>query len=272
MQNLDLRAYADQFVYTVRKHREAPQFIRKHQLWKGFWEYNWMTKILIVAAILVGLRLFTVLISWFFKAEMSDSQGVLNSMSLFFSDFYSAGKNIFLNGSMKYVMLILLEVLVFHFCRRSLAILTGKDSATGFDEFLKAQIRMIKVSIRAWIMESLIIMIIGAAFSMAGYLSFLKPVLVFGVQCYYLGFIIVDNYNEQFELSIKESARYTRSYMGVALALGLVLNLLLRIPIAGALIGPLIAAVTVTLVMYQLSDLHLLERDLAVKLDEMEEN
>lgn len=100
-------------------------------------------------------------------------------------------------------------------------------------------------------------------------MEFMKPVLVFAVQCYYLGFTIVDNYNEQFGLSIKDSAKYTyQNHLGVALGVGLILNILLFIPVLGVVVGPLLSAVTATLVMYQLSDLHLLEGDLAVKLDD----
>ena len=58
-------------------------------------------------------------------------------------------------GGMKYVMMMLLEVVIFHMVRVTLEKLTGQTSDLSFQAFFNAQIRMIKVSIRSYIMEIL---------------------------------------------------------------------------------------------------------------------
>ena len=269
---MNIQAFFQQFIFTLKKHREAPDFIRKHQLWKGMFGYGWITQMLVIIALIIGIKLFSVVWDWWFKADLDNVAGAFNSMSMLVSDFFSEGYKFVFMGSMKYVMLILMEVVVFHFCRRTLSILTKKDSPATFDEFLKAQIRMIKVSIRSWVLESILTMLIGIALNIAGHLEFLKPVLVFGVQCYYLGFAILDNYNEQFDLSISESAKYAQNFVGVSLALGLLLNVLLYIPLVGAVFAPLLSAVAATMVMYKLSDLHILGKDIVLKTEEYKDH
>ena len=266
---IDVAEQLHQFFFSLLKHREAPQFFRKNHLWKGVWRYGWFTRILIVIVLLVGMNLLMILWRWWWKADLDNLGDAVSSMGLLVTDFAKEGSQYLFMGGTKYVILILMEVFIFHICRRTVAILTGKDSASSFDEFIKAQIRMIRVSIRSWIRESIVILLIGVVFGMAGIWGFMKPVLIFAVQCYYLGFTLIDNYNEQFGLSVKESARYTyNNYVGATLGLGLVLNILLFIPLLGAVIAPFLSAVTATLVMYELSDLHLLESELAVKLDD----
>ena len=71
--------------------------------------------------------------------------------------------------------------------------------------------------------------------------------------------ISIDNYAEQFDMKIKDTFEFAQGYIGVGLALGLVLYLVMLIPLVGALLGPVIVSVTGALVMYQLSDLHIRE-------------
>lgn len=267
---IDLQEQFPMFFQALLKHREAPAFIRRHRLWEGFWRYGWLTRILIVVALLVGVKVFSIVWGSLRKAEVDNLGDAVGTMTMMIGDFVTEGFNYLFLGGMKYVMLILMEVLIFHFCRRTVAILTGKDSPTSFDEFFKAQLRMIRVSIRSWIRESIITILIGIAFGVVGFLDFLEPVAVFVVHCYYLGFTVVDNYNEQFGLSVKESAQYVyEHYSGVALALGLVLNVLLVIPVAGAIVAPFLSAVTATLVMFELSDLHLEKETVHLEPDDM---
>ena len=72
------------------------------------------------------------------------------------------------------------------------------------------------------------------------------------IQCYFLGFAVIDNYNEIYKLSIKESAKYTRIYAGVALGIGAAVYVLMLLPIIGTIFAPLLGAVAGTMTMYEL--------------------
>lgn len=246
-----------QFFYTLFTLPRTWHFIRQHELWRGLEQYGWVVRMLVVVAILMGLKFISLFFEWMGQLESFDLSGIAMGMGGLFTAGFLEGYEMFTAGFMRYVMLILLEVVVFHFMRRSLAILVARESGVGLQDFISAQIRMIKVVFRSWVLELVTTILIGVVCGFFSILEFFEPALIFGVQCFYLGFAIVDNYNEQFGLSIKQSVAYARGYIGVSLALGLVLYLLMLIPLVGTVAGPLLVSVAGALVLVQLSDLHL---------------
>lgn len=261
MEKENLITHLDQFRFTFLAHKKAYRFIQKHQVWKGFWEYGWVAKLLVVVAAIVGVKFLSILFNWFSNVEANQPLGMLSSMGQLAGDLAGAGYDLLFLGGMKYVIIVLMEIIIFHACRRTLFLLTGKKGESDLDSFVKAQIRMIQVAIRSFILETICVAILKFGLGMFGLYWLLGPALTLAVQCYFLGFAVMDNYIEQFELTIKESAAYAKKYPGIALGIGLVLHFLLLIPVVGAIIGPFLAAVTVTLVMYELTDLHILGRD-----------
>ena len=254
-----------QFVYSLFRLTEVPAFVRKHRLWEGFNQYGWVIKLLVGVAILLGITFLSIVFDWFRSLQPAqESYALISSVGGLFTRIFGEGYELFSAGFMKYVLLILLEVIVYHFMRRTLTVLVDKSCGVSFNDFLEAQKRMIKVVIRSFVYESIASVIITVVFAIFGFVSFLEPVLIFGVQCYFLGFAIIDNYMEQFGLTIRESIDYSYQYTGVSLALGLVLYILLAIPLLGAVAGPILVSVGAGIIMTQLSDLHLIGREAAL--------
>lgn len=251
------RIYFEQFVLTLRKHREAVDFIYQHRIWEGFWKYGWVGRLLVLVGVLIGMKFLSIIFNWLTQTDASDPLAFISSMGNLVTQFASESYHFLFFGGMKYIMIILLEIIIFHVCRRTLAILTGEETEAGFQAFVRAQVRMIKVAFYSWVMETILTVILKVFFGIFGFIDFLQPAAVFIVQCYYLGFAVLDNYHEQFHMKIKESAKYAQNFIGVALAVGLLLQGFFAIPLAGAIAGPFISAVAVTLAMYELSDLHL---------------
>ncbi len=244
------------FFYTLASLPKAIRFIREERLWEGILSYGWVTRLLILGGILVGVGFVKIMVTWvqtFMQVEATS----INTFASVFGEAASEGYRFFTAGAFKYLLLILLEVLTYHFMRRSLITLCKiEDEKTSFRDFLDAQIRMIKVAFKAFILESIALLLLGILFGIVGFLDFLEPIFAFTVQCYFLGFAIFDNFTEQFDLTIKESEQFARSYVGVVLATGLLLYIFLLIPIVGTAAGPVITAVIVALVMSRLSNLH----------------
>ena len=243
------------FKDTVIAHLEAMHFVKQNRLWEGFWKYGWVSRLLVFLAVAIGIKFFFILKNMAFP---SDPGIVTTAMTLgsVFQNFAVEGYEFLFSGIMKYLMLIMLEVIIFHMCRLTLKILSGADSDLSLDNFVKAQIRMIKVAIRAFITEMFFTMIVKILFGIFGSLDFLQPIIIYLVQCYFLGILVLDNYIEQFGYSIKESFKIIRQYAGIALGIGLILNVLLAVPLLGPLAGPVLAAVTATIVMYDLFDVN----------------
>jgi hypothetical protein len=246
-----------QFIQTLWAHKAAATFLKKHRLWEGFWKYGWVSKVLIGLAILFGIKFLNIMLEWIYQLWNADAPNAIAKMGLFAQDMITESYQFLFTGSIKYVMLLLLEVIIFHICRRTLDILGGPSADLTFASFIKAQIRMLKVVVLSYALEMIFTVLIKIGFGIFGTIDFLEPFFIFIVQCYFLGFVVMDNYNEQFHLGIKDSLQYGKQFMGVSLAVGLVLSIVLMIPVFGAIIGPVIAAITVTMVMYRISDLHL---------------
>ncbi len=247
-----------QFVFTMFKVPDAIRFLREHRLWQGFSKYGWLSRFLLAVGVLLSIKLGSVVFDWWQQLFGADTAALsLTSMGGMFSETVTDGYELFTAGYMKYVILILLEVVVFHIMRGTLTILTGRAGGTSLREFVHAQVRMVKVVLRAWVLELILTILVSVIFGIFGVFEVLEGAFVFLIQCYFLGFVILDNYNEQFGLTIKESDLYARDYIGVSLALGFLLYVLLLVPILGAVVGPVLVSVLAAIVMVEQGDLHL---------------
>ena len=239
---------------TIDSSRTAPKFIRQHRLWEGFRSYKWFVKGMIIIAIILGLDFITS-IPDLFSGDDQDAQN--NGLGLF-GTLTSNALNVdsYMNGSFKYLILIGIEIIIFHFTRRAMMVVTGDHIPTDFNTFIGAEKRMIKVAIFSFFMETLFRFLFNTTLSFFG-VSGLEMIVLFGIQSYYLGFAIVDNYNELFDMTIKQSHRYTWQYAPVALITGAIINVMMKIPIIGVIAGPVICAVIATLTMHHLANLEL---------------
>ncbi len=248
-QSFKVETFLEQFNRGLHSHREAVRFIRKHRLWVGFWEYGWVSKLLLAMAFVASFKFYEIFKDWCDSFDGSnDPVAVVQNMGMLVKNVAVEGYDFMFMGSYKYLMLILLEIIIFHVARRTVEIKTNTSIDSTFNTFLHAEIRMIKVSILCFILESIIIMAFNTTASSVG-LGFLTPIFSIAVQCYFLGFIVVDNYNEIFGMSIRQSNRFSRQYAGLLMAIGLGAYVLLIIPLIGALVAPFVSAVAATLVM-----------------------
>ena len=255
MRDINFQQIPKHFQFAFRKHVEGVRFAIKHRIWEGFFSYGWLSRIMIFLAIILGLQFITTFFQWLNRQDAADPVTALSSVGTLFLEIWD-GFGFLFAGGIKYVFIVLAEIIIFHVSRKALQIVTGVPSDSSWSAFVSAQKRMITVAFRSWILELILTALIGIAFGILPFFGLAETVLVFAVQCYFLGFTIMDNYFEQFHLPVKESEALARQYAGVALATGLVLQALMIIPVIGSLAGPALAAVAVTLTLYKLTDLH----------------
>jgi len=236
-------------ILTIKNYRTVYPFIMANKLWEGFLDYSWVSKFLLVVGALLSLKFGGVLSSWMGNVAVEGMS--MNAFGSLVSDTASEGYHLYVQGGFKYVILILLEVVLFHFARKTLEVLTGEEAEDSLKAFIGAQVRMIKVVFFSYFMETFFSIVVGTLVSMIGF-EFLKPALIFAIQCFFLGFVVVDNYNEIYKMSIKQSFKYTRQYTGVSIGIGIVVYALMLLPVLGAFLAPLLAAVTATITMYEL--------------------
>lgn len=244
--------YVRQFSLAIASWQQSWYFVQEHKPWKGLKEYGWVAKLVIAGAVLFGFQFCYSLVSWISNLGASSQPlGLTSTMSTFYSDVALKNFEWIFSGGSKYLILILLEVLVFHFTRFTLSFLTGRESDSTFDAFIKAEIRMIKVSIRCWFMETVIIFLLGIGLSIFG-MEGSKEFLGFFIQCYFLGYAMIDNYFECFGATIKESFTQVWEVPGVAIGIGIVAYGLMHIPLVGVVLATTFGAVAATIAIYKL--------------------
>ncbi|MFT4536794.1 MAG: hypothetical protein ACI9P5_004171 [Saprospiraceae bacterium] len=235
---------------SIKVATSSVDYIREHRLWEGLNQYKWLSKALVVIAIIVGVSFFRFINQWYEISDVSQ-QGIFGLETGLFASMVSAGKEIFFARSYKYVMLLLVEVLVFHFVRRTLIFVTGEHIKTDFKTFLSTQYRMVGVTIVCAVFEGLFSKLFNIPLNWLG-LEILSPVMFLVVQAYFMGVVIVDNYNEVYHMSFKQSLAYCWQYAGVTLFVGTIVSVLFFVPLLGIIIGPILGAVIAARTMHYL--------------------
>jgi hypothetical protein len=258
-----------EFFYTLLAFPRAWRFMVNHKLWVGLGSYGWVSRMLVGVALFIAAYMIFGVVDW-----VSEHEGLGFTSMAFSSDGLIWGwiKDAYgslSDGALNWVTLILLEVVIYHFMRQTLKVILKKnvENANTFKPFFDAQVRMLLVSMWALVVESILLSISEGLFPSTLYLVFsvlLRSLL--------LGYVIADNYNEQFDLSIVRSGRnLRRNYLGICLGLGLPLFLMLKVPVIGTILGPLVASVTAAIVLREKSDLHIVGYQMSEKERQKEE-
>lgn len=252
MSNDRLSRNVSQFAEAIMTYKAAKDFIVKNKLWAGFLKHRFAALASIVVSLVVTWAFIQIIAKWFEKINApitSAEGGILESSAHMFSEVGTFGYDLFYNSGIKYLLLILLEIVIFHFSVQTLNILRNESFQPKFKDFVKAEKRMISVSFRCWILELILTFAISTGLSIIG-VEWAKYLPIFFIHCYFMGFALLDNYNEQYNLTVEESAKSVRHFAGASIGLGAVCYLLLLVPLAGAIIGPVLGAVSAAIYMY----------------------
>jgi len=231
--------------------KETPGFIYRHKLWNGFFEHK-------------SIGIFTIAISAFFSYYLigdlwQSFQGavvepIMNGTSSLnmggipevSEETKKQGKQDLFSGGSKYLLLILLEVIIFYFSVRTLKILRNTDKKPGLRDFIRAEKRMVKVMVFNFIKGIFAQIMVYIALGILS-LEMLRTPTMFLVYSYFIGYAFLDNYNEQFGKTLRESQNIIRSHFGAALTLGFIANILLYIPLIGPILVPVAGAIAGTI-------------------------
>ncbi len=242
LQQLNLSEFVPQSIRCIKILRESYGFFKTHKLWKGIFQHKWILLLTVILSVLFTFVLFSDLYDIMFTTQELAETGI-DSDEGANSKTKSVNKETAIFGGSKFLFLIMLEVVIFHFSVKTLEILNNEKYKTTFGMFLKAEIRMVRVLIRGAI-QSLIVQVILSIVLFFSSVDFILPFLMFIVHSYFIGLAFFDNYNEQQKLNIKESDICIRHHSGAATTLGVAASLGLMIPIIGPLAVPVFGAIT----------------------------
>ena len=87
---------------TIQNYRKVYPFIQKHQLWKGLFDYGWVSKFLAVVGLIVGLKFVSIFQNWI-QTEATSFFSIFSVFNLV-GDTLSEGYDLFVLGGFKYVI------------------------------------------------------------------------------------------------------------------------------------------------------------------------
>ncbi len=243
--DIDLGEELDKFQDALFLHDDAYRFIKFHKIWRGFLDYGWASKALLLIGILFSLHFFSIIIDWI-EHIYNEGGNIIANTSTMLGD---VKELVFLEGGIKYLILIAVEILIFHCSVKTINILNGQKKIPVFQDFVAAEKRMIAVAFRSFILETIAAAIIGALLSVVG-LKFFLFIPMFFVHSYFIGYAFFDNYNEQYGFNLKESTSLVNQRLGAVIGVGMIAVLLFKVPIIGAIVAPVLGAVTATMYLY----------------------
>jgi len=227
----------DVFVAIV----ETPEFISKHRLWEGFYENK---PILIFTLFIACLFTISVISSFndFLSSWFSAPEVAVNAKE----QLKSESKKAFDMGGSRFLLLIILQVVIYFFCVKTLNILRSYDNKPTFKDYMRVQQRMVMNMLESAVKAFAIMIAVSVLFGVLK-LELLKTPVMFLVYSYYMAYAFLDDYNEQFGFSRKESGAIIKTHMGAAVGFGLFANIISYIPFIGVFVLPFYAAITATI-------------------------
>lgn len=242
-------------IISFQAYLHTHRFIVKHKLWK------WILVPGLIYGILfsLGIYLFWVSSSHVIefmlqqtgiKAWMQQLQNSWLSFLLIFGQLILHLVLIMFYFSLfKYLFLIAGSPLFSYLSEKTEAIINGNDLPFNFKLLVKDMIRGIKLALRnmAWQTIYLVFILLMSTIPLIGWVA---PLLALSMECYYLGFSMLDYSCERNKLSPAASLAFISRHKGLARGNGLIFLLMHLLLFVGWVLAPGYAIIAATISLY----------------------
>lgn len=245
-----------EIIISLQAYHHTHRFIIKHRLWK------WILIPGLIYTILfcVGIYLFYVssssaiefmLLKSGVREWMDKMQSSWLSYLLIFAQFIlNLILLLFYFSLFKYLFLIIGSPLFAYLSEKTESIIEGKDYPFSFKQLMKDIIRGVKLALRNMLWQTVYTISI-LILSFIPVIGWVTPLLALLVECYYLGFSMLDYSCERNKLSTAQSIGFIGRHKGLAIGNGMVFYLMHFIPILGWLLAPSYAVIAATISLYK---------------------
>ena len=246
-----------EIIISLQAYFHTHRFIIKHRLWK------WILVPGLIYSILFCLGIYLFWISSSSAIEfmlmrtgvrewMEKMQNSWLSFLLIFGQLIlNLVLLLFYFSLFKYLFLVIGSPLFAWLSEKTEAIIEGKDFPFNFKQLLKDIIRGIKLALRNMLWQTVytISILILSFIPLVGWVT---PLLALLVECYYLGFSMLDYSCERNKLTPAQSILFVSRHRGLAIGNGMVFYLMHLVPIVGWVLAPAYSVIAATLSMYPL--------------------
>lgn len=231
------------------------RFIIKHRLWK--WIY--IPGLIYTILFCFGIYLFWIssssaiefmLLKTGVKGSMQQMQNSWLSFLLIFGQIIlHLVLMLFYFSLFKYLFLIIGSPLFAWLSEKTEAIIEGKDFPFSFKQLLKDIIRGIRLALRNMLWQTVYVISL-LLLSFIPVLGWITPLVALAIECYYLGFSMLDYSFERNKLSPSQSIAFVGRHKGLAIGNGLIFYLMHLVPFLGWILAPGYAVIAATISLY----------------------
>lgn len=241
-----------EIIIAIQSYMEAHRFIVKHRLWQ------WILIPGIIYSVLfcVGIYLFwtssdtaieyllniTGLGKWMSATE----GGWLKFLFIFGSVILKLVLMLLYFSLFKYLFLIIGSPLFAYLSEKTEAIIEGKDYPFNFMQLLKDIARGVKLALRNTLWQTVYTVSI-LILSFIPVLGWFTPFFALLIECYFLGFSMLDYSCERNKLSTSQSIAFIGRHKGLAIGNGIVFYLMHMVIVVGWILAPSYAVIAATL-------------------------
>lgn len=244
-----------EIITSIQAYFHTHRFIIKHRLWK------WILIPGIIYAILFFLGIYLFLVSSNSAIEfMLHKSGIKEWMERMQSSWLSFllifGQLVlqlvlllFYFSLFKYLFLIIGSPLFAYLSEKTEAIIEGKDFPFDLKQILRDITRGVKLALRNMLWQTVytISILILSFIPVVGWVT---PLLALLVECYYLGFSMIDYSCERNKLSTSQSILFIGRHKGLAIGNGAVFYIMHIVPLVGWILAPSYAVIAATISLY----------------------
>lgn len=245
-----------EIIISLQAYYHAHRFITKQRLWK----WIFIPGLIYALLFCVGIYLFVVssnsaiefmvqksgVAEWMEKMQNS----WLSFLLIFGQIIINLILLLFYFSLFKYLFLIIGSPLFAYLSEKTESIIEGKDYPFSFKQLMKDIVRGIKLALRNMLWQTVYTVSI-LILSFIPFIGWITPLLGLLIECYYLGFSMLDYSCERNKLSTSQSISFIGRHKGLAIGNGMVFYLMHFIPILGWLLAPSYAVIAATISLYK---------------------
>ena len=213
-----------EIVISIQSYFQTHRFIIKHRLWKWILVPGFIYAILFATGIYFFITSSNSAIE--FMVQKSGLSEWMEKMQSGFLSFLLIFAQIILNlilllfyfSLFKYVFLIIGSPLFAYLSEKTESIIEGKEYPFNFRQLMKDILRGIKLALRNILWQTVYTLSI-LILSFIPVVGWVTPLLALLVECYYLGFSMLDYSCERNKLSTSQSILFIGRHKGLAIVL-----------------------------------------------------
>lgn len=245
-----------EIITSIQAYFHTHRFIIKHRLWKWILIPGLIYMILFCLGIYLFWRSSSSAIEFMLmktgvKDWMQQMQNSWLSFLLIFGQIIlHLVLMLFYFSLFKYLFLIIGSPLFAYLSEKTEAIIEGKEFPFNFRQLLKDIKRGIKLALRnaLWQTVYTISILILSFIPLVGWIT---PLIALIIECYYLGFSMLDYSCERNKLSPSQSIAFIGRHKGLAIGNGMMFLLMHIVPFIGWMLAPSYAVIAATISLYK---------------------